>query len=101
MSREVGIPLNHAPGCLQPRGEGVEVVHQDTWMGLTGGRETLFDAEVNLPSTGTEPATTPGRQYGRLVDLRHLQNTAIKFAGGSLAAWWDSQLHVMEPLERE
>jgi hypothetical protein len=101
MAREVRIPLHRSPGCLQTLSEGVEVIHEDAGMGFASGGETFFHSKMDFPSAGSEPAPTPGGQYGRLVHFRHLQHAAVELTGGDFAARWDSQLDVMKSLEPE
>ncbi len=101
MSWKIRVPLHHAPGCLQTVRESIEVVDEDAGMSLASGGETFLDSKMDFPPSSSEPAPAPGGQYGRLVHLDHLQDAAVEAASGVLAARWNSQLDVMESLERE
>src|SRR5437763_9340204 len=46
-----------------------QVVHDQTWMGLSRRGERLFDAHMQLARTGAEPAAASGSQRLRLLEL--------------------------------
>lgn len=65
-------------------------------MGLAGGPEVLFDAEVQLDRTGGEPAAPAGGEDGRLGDLGHAEDVGVVRAEPVLRVRRRGELYVVD-----
>ena len=101
VSREMRIPLHRAFGCLQPLCQRVQVVNENTGMRLSMGHELGLDAQGYLPAAGAEPASPTGGPARPLVDFDHLQHATVDEPGHILYPRRDSQLNMVDSLERE
>jgi hypothetical protein len=61
--------------------------------------EVLFNPQVDLQATTSEPAPTTSRQHRRLLELCHAENVSPELAADVLSTWRDRKLHVMQAVQ--
>jgi len=76
----------------------VQVCDDNARVSFAGGAEVVFSKmQFDLP--GAESGASSCREYRRLVDLGHSQDSVEEVAGRLLFASRHRQLHVMKPIE--